>query len=151
MGCGASTAPAPDEAEQPSKTPPQQQQPAEQSKALAKAAAANFSSYRPAGNVAKDTHEQKVSDLFAQLDADGSGNLDASELLAVLTKLQINELTEADCSDMVRDFDVSGDGKIQLSEFAAMVRLQENSQQTEAHLELHFDVNKTVRDITKCT
>ena len=74
----------------------------------------------------------------------------AGELLSVLDTMKIRDLTEDDCADLVRDFDGSGDGKIELAEFAAILSCKEppqhcvGGQPQEAHLELHFDINKTV-------
>jgi len=95
----------------------------------------------------KSREEKSIAELFSKLDEDGSGYLEAGELLSVLDTMKIRDLTEDDCADLVRDFDGSGDGKIELQEFAAILSCKEPPtprQPQDAHLELHFDINKTV-------
>jgi len=95
----------------------------------------------------KSREEKSIAELFSKLDEDGSGYLEAGELLSVLETMKIRDLTEDDCADLVRDFDGSGDGKIELQEFAAILSCKEPPtprQPQDAHLELHFDINKTV-------
>ena len=55
---------------------------------------------------------------FAELDTDGSGELDEGELLAALTKLGATA-TEDEARRMIREADVNGNGTIDFEEFCA--------------------------------
>ena len=57
---------------------------------------------------------------FAELDTDGSGELDEGELLAALTKLGATA-TEDEARRMIREADVNGNGTIDFEEFEAIV------------------------------
>ena len=55
---------------------------------------------------------------FAELDTDGSGELDEGELLAALTKLGATA-TEDEARKMIREADLNGNGTIDFEEFCA--------------------------------
>ena len=63
----------------------------------------------------------KMSDLFAQLDADGSGSLDPAELRHFLHSLGL-ELAPNAAEEVVSALDVDGDGFVTLSEFFQRLR-----------------------------
>jgi Ca2+-binding EF-hand superfamily protein len=63
----------------------------------------------------------KMSDLFAQLDADGSGSLDPAELRHFLRGLGL-ELAPTAAEEVVSALDVDGDGFVTLPEFFQRLR-----------------------------
>ena len=60
--------------------------------------------------------EAKLRDLFSLFDRDGSGSLDAEELLAILTRGD-QGLSLADAQEIIKDFDDNKDGVLTVDEF----------------------------------
>lgn len=81
--------------------------------------------------------------LFSSIDADGSGALDANELLSLVLSMGI-ELDAEAISSLIREIDLDGDGQVQRVEFAALLSPAAPQSGTEPHLVLNFDVNQTV-------
>jgi hypothetical protein len=136
MGCGASTyAPSPDTADNqsstkaPSKLAPPPVAPKEEPKS---------------GLASADTSAVVVAEaLFSALDANASGTLDAGELLAAVSGLNLPELGVDAVNALIREADLNGDGQIQLNEFEMLLKNAE-APADQPHLILHFDVNQTV-------
>ena len=61
--------------------------------------------------------DEHLRALFATFDADGSGTLDAEELLAILTR-GAGGLSLEDAKEIVNDFDDNKDGVLSVEEFA---------------------------------
>eukprot|EP00929_Paragymnodinium_shiwhaense_P016115 TRINITY_DN124306_c0_g1_i1.p1 TRINITY_DN124306_c0_g1~~TRINITY_DN124306_c0_g1_i1.p1 ORF type:complete len:628 (+),score=119.38 TRINITY_DN124306_c0_g1_i1:66-1949(+) len=90
--------------------------------------------------------------LFDLLDKDGSGQLDAQELSAVLLAMDRPELDEDAVNALICEVDVNGDCVVARSEFAALLNSPHPPEQDfEPHLVLHFDVNQTVLMIDSIT
>lgn len=59
-----------------------------------------------------------IKDIFVELDSDGSGELDQTELISGLKKLgTFGEISNDDAAAVIEVFDVDGDKKISLTEF----------------------------------
>ena len=88
--------------------------------------------------------EHAIDALFAAIDADGSGSLDAQELLALVLSMGISELDAEAVNSLIREVDLNGDGEIQREEFAALLQARKPPRDAAPHLCLNFDVNMTV-------
>lgn len=64
--------------------------------------------------------DQEVLGWFQALDADGTGELSASELQAALTNSDWSPFDEETCTMMIGMFDISNTGKVNLQEFGAL-------------------------------
>jgi GTPase SAR1 family protein len=64
--------------------------------------------------------EQELADLFNTFDLDGSGTLDAAEVLAILTRKggAASGLALSDAQAIVDEFDANHDGVLSIAEFA---------------------------------
>lgn len=60
---------------------------------------------------------EKLLLIFKQMDADGSGEVEFSEIKAQSSKYGGQALTEAELREVFRDFDTTGDHKISQDEF----------------------------------
>jgi Ca2+-binding EF-hand superfamily protein len=58
---------------------------------------------------------KRFQQVFNDFDVDGSGELDADEVLAAFKTLGF-DFTAKQAADMILEYDVSGDGTIQLDE-----------------------------------
>lgn len=81
--------------------------------------------------------------VFDALDRDGSGKLDATELMQVVAELG-SDLSEGDVLSLIQDVDVNSDGVVDLEEFMNMLDAPQPPKEGRPHLELHFDVNQTI-------
>ena len=73
---------------------------------------------------AESVDEATVRDAFKVFDKDGSGFLEKSEFVAILTRMSGSPLSDADADTIIAQLDVDGDGRISVEEFIAMVTVQ---------------------------
>jgi len=87
--------------------------------------------------VAKLTEAQKnkFKAAFDSFDADGSGNIDATELGTLMKKLGESP-TPTEVEAILRDFDTDGDGQISFDEFLGMIATQISNTETEVNKEM---------------
>ena len=72
-----------------------------------------------------------IEKAFELIDADGSGALDADELLEAAKILSV-KLSRAEADEMLRAVDADGNGKIDLDEFRAALAARDNASQASA-------------------
>ena len=72
------------------------------------------------GNVVNKDDEEMMS-AFRAFDLDGSGEIDAEEILECLEKFFNIQITMKEAEEMMKVFDTSGDGELDFPEFKAMV------------------------------
>ena len=70
----------------------------------------------------------RLRELFKTFDADGSGTLDAEELLAILTRGSAG-LSLEDAQEIVRDFDENMDGVLSVDEFVKAMNAVEGDEE----------------------
>mmetsp|Transcript_50763 Transcript_50763/g.91147 ORF Transcript_50763/g.91147 Transcript_50763/m.91147 type:complete len:605 (+) Transcript_50763:20-1834(+) len=92
---------------------------------------------------ANDAIDSEIMHLFKALDTDGSGSLDADEILWAVASLDHPDLTEDAVNDMIIEADINGDGEIQPEEFLQLISPPPVPEKA-PHLVLNFDVNQTV-------
>ena len=61
------------------------------------------------------------SSLFAKLDEDGSGSIDAAELAAALNEAGAKDVTAADAQKLISEVDKNGNGTIEMGELATVL------------------------------
>ena len=64
--------------------------------------------------------EERLKKMFAQADADGSGNISPEELRTFLEQVLGDELSAEDIEEMMLEADTDGDGEISYEEFASI-------------------------------
>ena len=91
-----------------------------------------------------DGINRAIDVLFSCIDADGSGSLDADELLSLVLAMGDSELDMDAVTSLIHEVDVNGDGHVQRDEFVALLHPVEPVAESALHLILNFDVNQTV-------
>jgi Ca2+-binding EF-hand superfamily protein len=70
----------------------------------------------------EDDHDQRLRAQFSEIDHDGSGCIDATELLKLMHKLGHTFVDEDFVSDMIEEVDQNGDGRLQFEEFLKLMK-----------------------------
>ena len=79
-----------------------------------------FASRSPNAGQHLDSFRSVLTDMFLESDADGSGEVDASELAEILSHLGV-QLPIDICSDLINLVDDNGNGLLELDEFLQMM------------------------------
>ena len=61
---------------------------------------------------------QRIIDAFKTFDVDGSGSLEAEEVINILTRKSKKAMTPAEAQRFIKQFDRNGDGKMDIKEFS---------------------------------
>ena len=61
---------------------------------------------------------QRIIDAFQRFDTDGSGKLEAEEVVNILTRSSKRAMTKAEANKFIKQFDRNGDGQMDIKEFS---------------------------------